>query len=357
MSDWKDADFETLFNSAAENAHRKAPRGEMPSSSVWCKIVSEQTGYVTADIRTNTVANRSTPINEAIHLRPTRFVSKGQTHTNYLHLASWFAVVVLIAAIAYGSYAISDNTTEPERHSIALAPSTPGANHKVEDQVTTPTASPGWNQFIPTYGPEFACNVEPLTADEVYQRVLNPYDIWFPEDSHEPQLLESTDYYLMQSIDVDAVDGFVENEDPAVTQPIIKAANTFWNCIMTGTAYQVWSLMDPFTVQFEVLRAFPVLRDETSLRNHIEEWGSRRYSAGLWMTFPDLGNVEQYQASMLADDSYGSIRLGYDSEGNLWKGAVRMVSHPNATYYQQLDLLISIDPDGVWRITGFHYYA
>lgn len=347
------------FDAAVHEMHAEMARGSRPSCQVW-NTITRQAGIDTqvadrnqsgsAPSFTNTARRQSNEIPGAM---PTQSPS-------YLNWSTWLAValVVLLIAASINFLMMPDDQNDPPEKSIALAPGTPDMSSQVTAEIASPVASPGYEEYIPVYGPEFACTADSLTKEEVYQIVLNPHSGWSaknPERYSRPDyLFESNDYLWIKQFERENSESYIATNDVAVVEPITETANMFWNCLMTGTAFQVWSMMEPDAVQREILRQYPVLRDEATLRKHIEKWGPRKYSASIYHEFPDLGNVEPYRASMHVEGSYGSVRIGY-SQGAPWKALVLMASHPQSDGYGEQYLLLTIAPDGNWWVSMIFY--
>lgn len=345
-----DQSFEDSLDNAVREMHQQMPRGNRPSSRAW-KLLAEQ-----ASIE-ESVRDGSRPVLSTVRKRTSSGDHEPQVSgglNRHLGWSTWLAaalMVILIGASVNFLMPVRNDGGNIAEHSIALAPGTPDLSALQPGEVASPSASP--DMYIPVHGPEFACGVEPLTEEEVYQIVLNPGNRWTalaPEVSHNSGgLYENSDHWMQVDWERDASKSFAASDESAVTDPIIETANTFWKCLMTGSALQVWALMNPYAVQFEILKQYPVFRDEATIRKHIEKWGPMRYSASIFHVFPDLGNVPPYQASMHVSEEYGSVRIGY-SQGDPWKSVVIMESHPDYDGYNQRHLLLTRAPDGTWWV-------
>lgn len=347
------------FDAAVHEMHAEMARGSRPSCQVW-NTITRQAGIDTqvadrnqsgsAPSFTNTARRQSNEIPGAM---PT-------PSSSYLNWSTWLAValVVLLIAASINFLMMPDDQNDPPEKSIALAPRTPDMPSQVTAEIASPVASPGWDLYIPVHGPEFACTADPLTEEEVYQIVLNPSNGWNQKDSDSTLansgLYESRDPWWFRQYMREESENFIAADDAALRDPITETANMFWNCLMTGSAFQVWAMMEPDLVQHEILMQYPVLRDEVTLRKHIEKWGPRKYSASIYHAFPDLGNVEPYRASMHVEGSYGSVRIGY-SQGDPWKALVLMASHPQSDGYLEQYLLLTVAPDGTWWVSAIFY--
>lgn len=348
------------IDEAVHDMHAGMARGSRPSSHVWDTIALHAGIDALAAERDHPGGSHTGT--ESEHGQPsgtsTRTLQRPSSHVGW---STWLvaAMVVVLAGASMNSVVRDRQKTDHlPTISIALAPGTPAASSIVPAAAASPVGSPGWDPYIPVHGPEFACTVEPLTADEVFQIVLNPGNGWSQKEPGstltDTGLYEERDYLMFSEYQRKASESYVASVDAAIVDPITETANMFWNCLMTGSALQVWGMMEPRVVQQEILMQHPVLRDEASLRTHIEEWGPRKYSASIYHAFPDLGNIEPYRASMHVKESVGAVRIGY-SENDPWKAIVLMASHPQSDGYVELHLLLTIAPDGTWWVSGAFY--
>lgn len=342
--------YEDTLYDAVQDMHQQMPRGNQPSSRAWSQFAQEagiptqtlEAGQVSADSGTN-----ATPRSHKQRIRS----STSARSNSYLGWSTWLAVAIVVAIIGASANFLlpgidgGDNTTE---NSIALAPGTPD----LFTALASPSASP--DLYSPVHGPEFACNAEPLTEEQVYQIVLNPSNGWSAKaekrESGDAGLFESSNHWMNVRFEREMSESYVAVDDPDLVDPITETANAFWNCLMNGSAYQVWSMMEPSAVQSEILTQHPVFRDEEMIRRHIQEWGPRRYSASIYHVFPDLGDVPSNNASMRVVDTYGGVRLGYSGE-DPWKALVLMQSQPHESEYHEKYLLLQIAPDGTWWVS------
>ncbi|MCA9833892.1 MAG: hypothetical protein KC435_08110 [Thermomicrobiales bacterium] len=356
MNDEFAGNFEQQLDDAVTQLHRRMPRGEMPSARVWSQVNARlQESRVETNADVNPLADQPTPVvaESTPHPPHRRTAPIAKSHTDYLRWSSWFAVAILIGALGIGWYSLMTPANDSQ-NSIALAPTTPDVSAVASNQIATPAASPQ------VYDAEFACTVAPLTEEQVYQMVLNPHQFTETYSLSTPPppkygFEADGDYQRYRDNLLQSRGQSVTVEDTALRQQLVDTANVFWNCLMTGSALQVWSLMNPVAVQYEVLRYLPILRDEAMVRKFIREWGPRRYSAGITMTFPDLGGIEQYDASKHADESWDTIRAYYMYDGNPWWAEVRMIPHPESTRrWWSLHLVLTLAPDGTWWVATFY---
>lgn len=358
--------FEIRFESAVTDMHQRTPRGNQPPASVWEAIHAG-----VRETRADAADPRAPGPDPAPVSRKTRRMRKESSMDMTLNpgmaapqpqagrgLFTWAAValvgmLVISSLLWYGQIPPGNDGNE-----LAWAPTTGTPESFIG--VASPAASPQ----VYEYGPEYACNVAPLTSEQVFDIVMNPvreYERRMGEDRsdtgerlEEARINQFTHYEQgrmnrEQYIPAEGNDSYAEIE---------QAANTFWNCLMTGTAFQMWSLMNPYAVQLEILMQYPVLRDEETLRTHIEEWGPRRYSANLYHAFPDLGNVDPLLATRMVTDSWDSIMITTDRQtGQVTSAIVVMQPHPDSGQNRLEDVEISLipTPDGQWWVGSLNY--
>lgn len=363
MTDRNHSEFENLFDNAAQRIHHEMPRGNGPSAKVWQTVLGESTNVRSeAHVEVSASAEQPVPPISRSTSRQSRLGSRAMpvghdSQPDYLQWTSWVAVVAIVAAIGFGFYTVTRDEPGNRQQSIALAPTTPDVDQGLLNEIASPVASP----FVQTYDPAFACNVEPLAEDVVYQMVVNPFQFTQTRSyvstppARAPYGWETDGRYReTQALTASSRDQMEPVDDPALRQELASTADEFWNCLMTGSALQVWALMDPTAVQHEVLTYLPVIRDEAMVRQYISEWGPRRYSAGLTMVFPDLGNVYQIDASKHADETWDSILVGYTIEGDPWRAEVLMVPHPDSGSNWSVRLALTPAPDGRWWVATFY---
>lgn len=362
-----DHTFEDAIDSAIQDMHQRTPRGNGPSARAW-KQVKEAAGVESTETTEAQASGRPRRATRESRQRA-RLAGSGNGTSgryarsrSYLNWATWLAAALIVALIATNFYFLmpEDGDQGTGQH-IALAPGTPDLSVFPQLQVATPMASPG--AYIPTYGPEHACHAEPLTEDQVFDIVMNPMREHVRRGANDkgPHLAkpyESDMYILNQVAHYPSNSTYEVTEDPELHQSLKGVANQFWNCLMTGTAFQVWALMDPTNVQREILQLYPVLRDEATLRQHIKEWGPRQYTDAIVQTFPDLGNIDPFEAAMYADNSWGSVLFKGDpySEGQYAWARVRMAPNEGSTRWGgtiQLDMVRA--PDGTLWVARILY--
>lgn len=217
--------------------------------------------------------------------------------------------------------------------------------------------APGLGTPDATAGADRMCEAEPLTTDDVMSILLNPLDEYerrgqtFDYDDGPFELYESQPPRRDNWANA-AMTGTV---DPGLNEELATFGNDFWNCLITGTTFQIWSYMDPGFLQWSILREFPVLRAEGQMRAFVEEWGPQQYTSFPHGALPNYVNVSIEQAAHTADRSEGSIRIstprGLPGEETRI-GIITMVLESGDDPLNYLEIYISEHPDGSWSVNG-----
>lgn len=354
--------FTIKFDDAVGSMHQRSYRGNKPSGGLWNDIRSQMqpNGVGPTPISTATpprqrgvapVAGTSTPRHGSRLKTNLRVPMRGSS--------TWVALGLVVLLVVSGLYLNQLPKTDTRENQVAWAPGTTVPNPADEIVTASPWASP----TAIGYGPEFACNVEPLTAGIIFDMVVNPERESIRRggdrairDLEKPAESGGNSLYWRPLFE--NKEQFYGTDDPSIRQPIVDTANLFWNCLMTGTAYQVWTLMDPSSVQDEILAQYPVFLDDVTLRAHIEKWGPMRYSASRHHVFPDLGGLDPIQVSRHADDSFGSVTISVPpGEDTPQSAIVIMIPHSDSGKsilgYQKL--LLSRAPDGTWWVVAIYF--
>lgn len=359
--------FEFRFEGAVNAAHLRRERGDAPSPRAWKTIHAglpeSMTRAETADPR---AIGPDLEVDHATTERKRRMdatlapLSGGYARQQPRRIG-WMALLAagLVGIMIITSVWLNGGGVPPDTGSnLAWAPGTGTPDSSLE--LASPAASPP----VYTYGPEYACDVEPLTADQVFDIVMNPareFERRRGED-HSPttERLEEGNGTWFRHYEQGALsrEQYVPLEENALHAEIEDAANTFWNCMMTGTTFQMWSLMTPYAVQHEILLQYPVLRDEETLRQHIEEWGPRRYSANLYVAFLDLGNVDPILATRIVADGWDSIMVTTDRQTDeVTSAIVVMWPHPDSGLdgLDSVEIFMMPTPDGQWWVGSINF--
>lgn len=346
-SDGLDADDAQMLD-----VHQHMPRGMEPSADVWQRVLTGTEAR--ADIRNprafgpDSAQSGKDSVMSATLATPRR--ESLDRSANKKSWKSWVSVAAAIAitmALAFNAIGFLGNGRPDDNGHLALAPrfGTPG------DASTPPPA-------VPTPGPEYACTAPALTEEEVMAIVMNPQNglerlgMEMPQSDGLSEWTNDSISYEAHNFPVGGSPSREENEE------ISAAADMFWNCLMTGTAFQVWGLMDPSIVQSEVLINFPVLRTEEQLRNHVHTFGPMRYSAGLGQRFPDLGGIDPVQASARTSGDPADTRMiGSVTYPDTYTARIAMFPHPDSGSARSnfLYLYLTRYPNGQWIVTGIDF--
>ncbi|MCA9833894.1 MAG: hypothetical protein KC435_08120 [Thermomicrobiales bacterium] len=206
---------------------------------------------------------------------------------------------------------------------------------------------------------DYACTVEPLTADEVMAIVLNPTDAYVargetPIDADFPMT-----YYEAGTSDINNWTEVSMNPAIGEDQETMAAfGNEFWNCLITGTSYQIWAMTDPATLQWAILKNFPVIRSEEELRKFVEDIGPKLYMDGQdgyqsFGIFPNFLNQDPADVARVADRSEGSIRVSKprgETGNQSTIGIITMVPASGENPFNYFELYVTGYPDGSWGV-------
>lgn len=300
----------------ADRAHNRTPAASAPPGQTWqCVMAAVQPKQLEkGEPEMTTFTALAVPI-------MSRPKSRG-----IAHFANIAASVLVIAALALSAWFAAMNLLPANdgNNGIAFAPSTPIAG-------------------------DAACDVVPLTVDEVMQIVKNPYayeaDHLAPGvtlnptfaaydaglDLTEGNALPSERYFYSANRQVPSEDVFASASE---------ATNRYLACLPTATYGQFWAMIAPVSVQMMVLDRFPVFADEATVRTYVETTvdqqvisadstsglASNLLSDYLFVVNPEIDQAasvltgEGTYTSVVAmgvevTDSDGSIVLLTDSEG------------------------------------------
>lgn len=275
----------------------------------------------------------------------------------------WMALLAagLVGIMIFTSVWMNGSAPPPPDDGSDLAWAPGMGTVEANSEIASPDASP----TTYTYGPEYACRVEPLTADEVVATVLNPANGYnrLGADSDVSRKYEESRFAWPTPYDSSGMVMATEGEEQ-IAQGAVDTANMFWNCLMTGTAYQVWALTSPDLIQANVLLNLPVVRTEEDIRQYIEEWGPRRYSAGLGLIWMDLGNSDpamvgvQFHGSVIpSEDGTGGVLVGfgYGPDREISQ-AIVFLTMPEGQRDQStlsIQLSLRLHPNGTWTVVGY----
>lgn len=353
--------FEFRFEGAVNEIHARTDRANNPSSRAWATIRAGLPKNVqraeTADPR----AMAADPAPVSCKTQRMRKESDMDTALNpgmaapplraNRRLFAWVAIALVGVMIASTFFLNGQTPPGGDGNDLAWAPGLGTPEGPVD--LASPAASPQAYE----YGSEYACEVEPLSADQVMEIVLNPLHA-YEERGHEynfdPPLPEHreeqpADRNTWTTVPMSAVVG------TDLSDELEEFGNTFWSCLLTGTTYQVWGMMDPTHLQWSILRNFPVLRTEDDLRQFVEEWGPQKYGSSGLETLPILTGLPPEQAERVASAEHGSIRVSKPrgQEGQETRiGVITMVPATGDNDMNYLELYVSEHPDGTWSVNG-----
>lgn len=273
-------------------------------------------------------------------------------------LFAWVAFALVGILVASSLLWYGQTPPDNDRNELAWAPGmgTPESSIGRESPAASPQAY--------EYGPEYACEVEPLTADQVFDIVMNPGREFErrrgDQRSASTERREEGRIHQFKHYDQGRLnrEQYITAEGHDTYGEIEDAANTFWNCMMTGTTFQMWALMNPYIVQHEILFQYPVIREEATLRSHIEQWGPRRYSANLYVAFEDFGNIDPIIATRTVSDEWDSIMITTDRQtGEATSAIVVMQPSPDSGLDGLASVEVSLMPtfDGGWWVASINY--
>lgn len=362
-SDYEHDAFEIQFEEAVQKAHKHTDRGDVPSGRTWTSIRSQlgnPSQAETADPRAfgrdrevvHSTVERNNNMDATFMPRTFDGLQKPSRRFGWMSVLAAGLVGLMIVTSLWmsGGMPPQDNGID-----LAWAPGMGTALPSIG--LASPVTSP---QAI-TYGPGYACTVEPLTTNEVLDTVLNPERGYvrlggegiFPDDDYQ----ESRGTNGVITLDVR--NHFQPAGDADAALEASEAADQFWNCLMTGTAYQVWALSSPELVQSEVLLNLPVVRTEEDIIHFIEEWGPRRYSAGLGLIWPDLGGLDPIQITMRANMNPSEVKMASTSingaENDLALVPLFPLPESNSSQLNYAELTMRKHPNGQWIITGYGF--
>lgn len=268
MSSQHDNDaFEMRFEDAIRKMHTRTAGGEEPNPGLWTSIRSqmgETARAETADSRAigpdRSVASATTERNNTMDA--TLAPLSGGFARQQPRGISWMVLLAagLVGIMIVSSVWLNGGSTPPNgRDDLAWAPG-----------MGTPESSP-----VAEYG----CDVDPLTEEEAVQIILNPFNEVLRLQGDVDQVTNTPKYMEWGEPDLSIWTSGqipVASDDDARDEAV-EAANEFWECLATGTTLQVWALMAPQTVQYEVLLKFPVIRSERDIRGYVAEFGNTQY--------------------------------------------------------------------------------
>lgn len=202
----------------------------------------------------------------------------------------------------------------------------------------------------------YACDVEPLTTDEVMEIVRNPQNT-YQERGFELDQADEIPTYQEARIDWSqrAVSpSMLATGDPALVGPLTELGNTFWSCLVTGTSAQVWAMMDPSLLQWTILQNFDVVRTEDDISQFVDEWSSQPHTILPGGIYPQFRNVDVRDIGYIVDPELGGIKISTARgplEEEVRVGVMLMIPAPESQGSGFYEIYITENPDGSWFVT------
>lgn len=351
--------FTIRFDDAVESMHQHTYRGSKPTAGLWNDIRSQMHPENATMAAPNPTPEHVAPRRRSAMINTQASVVRpgSGSRTPRRNASAWIALALVMMLVASGLYLNQALQRDTSDQQIAWAPGTTTSNPNDEIMVASPPASPSAIE----YGPEFACNVEPLTADEVFLTVLNPENGYerLGANTDTSRKYEESRGAWPQPLDQTRMMMATRAEEMTV-QGAVETAEVFWNCLLTGTAYQVWALTSPNYVQAEVLLNLPVVRSEQDIRAFIEKWGPNRYSVGPSPVWPRLSNQHpevvglKFEGSIVPIDGYSGVLVGLsNSENREVQTALVILSNRDISDARYVEISLRIWPTGEWTVEGY----
>jgi hypothetical protein len=296
------------FHAWADAAQERDPDAKGPADDLWNKIlVSGGRLHVDPAARTidikdafrrpnvDTPGNTTKPLNErqgedmsttfpaAIgdHLPPQSNRMRRMEAAAPSRSGAWFNAIVaalLVLTLGGGAYLGGNG---------GFSFGGGGDEGRYAAQVASPEASPETAEVIGRveFQADGVCEAEPLSEDQVFDIVMNPLNgflqqgIVLEEGTPEPLLevpWQGGDQQRPSSFqDPNPLHRASEDEAASVNAFVTE----YYECLESGTSYQVWGLIMPYDVQSRILSNFPVLRSEEQIRDYIVDFGPQDFSA------------------------------------------------------------------------------
>lgn len=277
------------WHNAVDCAYSKSRRAE-PSSRVWNDVISEcrkNGAPAVGERRTYPISARTRHQNEE---RAPRLAAYNGWVGHGLPIPVTAALIILMLlgmALVRDIPNASDDHPNDQNYLAAIQPSSPIAT--------------------PSQGAQI-CDVEPLTVDQVMERVLNPVAVVTGVESDVIKYSEAPinrpplPGYQDSPEEIKAT---FEAPDQATFDSAYAAANRFVACLYSGTYGQAWRLIDVPTLQHDILLNFPVVRTEDDIRSWVTEHINNR---PLEYRFPNLTLLaDGDRQSSLMVEAYSTI--------------------------------------------------
>lgn len=253
MNSFDDTDaFAQWFDDATNKAHRQEYRSDRPSAKTWQDVDTRLSGFT----RDQPDQDWREASDRQEHREGNTAPTRERTHRG---IPAWTAAGLVILLVISGLYLNTIGGDDGGNQNLAWAPATVAST--------------------PTVTGDYACNVQPLTTDETLATVKNPLRAYERFGDHYPNddPNEMVEIPVLGSSNWMPSSDLLPANDPGIEGELSAFGEQFWGCIQSGTAAQVWAMMDPVTLQSMILTSFPVIRTEEMLRTYIDLWGPKTY--------------------------------------------------------------------------------
>lgn len=260
------------FHCKVHEAQQTDPRSPHPDPALWDRIIAASDSQRKDTTMSSAPLSINPPpasVSSSVSTYPTR----PRHHSRLGRVANVLAAVSLVLLIGAG-YWFS-----------GYGPGGPGGNDqpRYAAQIVSPAASPEDSAG--------GCTVEPLTTEDVMAIVRNPLN---PLDAMGVTIAASPAPLL--EVYSPGVGGLpepgMETSRPTDQEflAISEATTTYYDCLLSGTNYQMWALVAPHVVQTWILANFPVFRDEADIGEWIDKFGPQAAT----VHFPGMNPLAEY---------------------------------------------------------------
>lgn len=338
-SDYTIDAFANEFDDAVNQLHQD--RHDHPSGEAWDRVRNQAMRADAADPRAicpglpagpGRLYERTQDMDATLRA-PLTSGSTVHTRTSWTQWLTIAASAVIVIGLVLTMFALQ-NSGDGDNKQLAWAPVS-----------GTPEGTPGAPAV--EYGPEYTCEAEPLTPDQVFDIVMNPARGYAhyegKEDPTAQESLWESTYNWTREPDLTGFSRYSENS--VSLEQATFAANEFIDCLNEGTALQVWALLDPAIVQIDILSRFPVIRSESDIREFVETFGGEKYNSdGAGMLLQTDGRASE-------------------SRNNHWVGSSNIDGRRDdlavisvITEGNTPNILLSLQqyPGDVWLVTGIY---
>lgn len=241
-----DEQFLQHLHARFDDAHSGTPGASSPPPDLWNRILTDQ-----HDGRAKTMNVTSTPDSMATSVtpvpRPWRIAHPEGSNPRSGRLTYAATAAILVLAMMGGLFIASQRS--PDGNDFG--------DLRYAAQPVSPEASPIT---------AIACDVEPMTVDEVMAVVENPYV------NMDQQRLNIAGFpsFLTDEGGLLLLDDFGKPMDPGEEADARDATAVYLTCRQNGSLGQVFALMSPDKIQQTVFWQFPAFRAEEDVRAFLE---------------------------------------------------------------------------------------